>query len=143
MDDPKKKVLFICKNNSGRSQMAEALLENIYGDFYHAYSGGSDPREINPLTIKVLNELGIDISRKRSKSLNEFQDEEFDCVVSLCGDGDEICPVFVNGKKQIHQGFTDPRSFKGDNKTRLESFRLVRDEIKEWIKKEFEIELHD
>jgi arsenate reductase len=134
-----KKVLFICKNNSGRSQMAEALLKEIYGDYYKVYSGGSDPKEINPLTIEVLKELGIDISQKRSKSLSEFQGREFDYVVTLCGDGEDSCPVFLDGKKYIHHGFTDPRSFTGDEKTRLDLFRSVRDEIKEWIEKEFEL----
>lgn len=117
--------------------MAEALLEHLYGDYYQVYSAGSHPLEINPLTIEVLEEMGIDMQGKYSKSLQEFQDWEFEYVVSLCGDEDEICPVFINGRNQIHQGFNDPRSFKGDEKEKLSSFRAVRDEIKEWIKKEF------
>jgi arsenate reductase (thioredoxin) len=133
----KKKVLFICKNNSGRSQMAEALLENTYGDHYQVYSAGSDPQKINPLTIEVLKEIGIEMSGKRSKNLNEFHEYEFDYVVSLCGDKDEVCPVFINGKKHIHHGFIDPRSFTGNKNTKLELFRVVRDEIKEWIEAEF------
>ena len=133
----KKKVLFICKNNSGRSQMAESLLENTYGDHYLVYSAGSHPTEINPLTIEVLNEIGIDISHKCSKSLNKFQKADFDYVASLCGDKDELCPVFLNGKTYLHRGFADPRSFKGDKNTKRDFFRKIRDEIQAWIEIEF------
>jgi len=135
----KKKVIFICKNNSGRSQLAEALLKNTYGDFYDVYSAGSDPLEINPLTIKVLSELDIDISQNKSKSLEKFQGREFDYVVSLCEDG--ACPIFIGGKIHIHQGFPDPQEFNGDYNSRLDSFRNLRDEIQIWIKKEFKIDI--
>jgi arsenate reductase (thioredoxin) len=136
----KKKVLFICKNNSGRSQMAEALLENTYGDHYQVYSAGSHPTKISPLTIEVLNEIGIDISHKCSKSLNEFQEAYFDYVASLCGDKDEVCPVFLNGKTYLHHGFPDPRSFKGDKNTKRDFFRKIRDEIQAWLEIEFKID---
>ena len=135
MASNKKKVIFICKNNSGRSQMAEALLKNTYENYYEVYSAGSEPLEINPLTIEVLSEIGIDISQNKSKSLEKFQGQEFDYVVSLCEEG--ACPIFIGGKTHIHQGFPDPREFKGDDKTRLESFRNLRDGIQGWIKKEF------
>jgi arsenate reductase len=135
----KKKVIFICKNNSGRSQLAEALLKYTYGDFYDVYSAGSDPLEINPLTIKVLSEIGIDISQNKSKSLEKFQGQEFDYVVSLCEEG--ACPIFIGGKIHIHQGFPDPKEFNGDHASRLDSFRNLRDEIQIWIKKEFKSDM--
>lgn len=135
----KKKVLFICRNNSGRSQLAESLLEKNYGEHYDVYSAGYDPKDINPLTIKVLNEIGIDTSQKRSKSLNEFQGYEFDYVVSLCGDEEEVCPIFINGKNYIHKGFRDPRKFSGEDDAKLKGFRTILNEIKEWVHDEFKI----
>lgn len=134
---PTKKVLFICHNNSGRSQMAEALLEHLFKDRYQTYSAGVDPKPINPLTCKVLEELGIDMFSRHSKSLKEFEGAEFDLVVSLCGGEDETCPGFLTGKLYIHQGFTDPRSFSGEAEEKIELFRKVRDEIKAWIEKVF------
>ncbi|MDO8869419.1 MAG: arsenate reductase ArsC [Methanobacteriaceae archaeon] len=139
MESNKKKVIFICKNNSGRSQLAEALLKNTYSNHYEVYSAGSEPLEINPLTIEVLREIGIDISQNKSKSLEKFQGHEFDYVVSLCDEG--ACPVFIGGKSHIHQGFPDPREFKGDDNTQLNSLRNLRDNIQEWIKKEFSREI--
>ena len=139
----RKKVLFICKNNSGRSQMAEGLLRRIYGDQYEVSSAGSDPKGVNPLTIEIMEEIGIDISDHASQHLNEFQGQEFDYVVTLCGDGSEdengeSCPIFLGGKKYIHHGFKDPATYKDSNLEKNEIFRLIRDEIKEWIEKEFE-----
>lgn len=133
----KKKVIFICKNNSGRSQLAEALLKNTYSDFYDVHSAGSEPLEINPLTIKVLSEIGIDISQNKSKSLKKFQGQEFDYVVSLCEDG--ACPIFIGGKIHIHHGFPDPQDFQGSEKAKYDSFRELRNEIQEWIIKEFKV----
>ncbi|MBI5679334.1 MAG: arsenate reductase ArsC [Methanobacterium sp.] len=130
----KKKIIFICKNNSGRSQMAESIFKQAYGEYYEVYSAGSDPKEINPLTIKVLEEIGIDTSLNRSKSLKEFQEYEFDYVVSLCGDEEGSCPTFLKGKKHIYHGFNDPKSFGGDKKAKLKLFRAIRDEINDWIR---------
>ncbi len=137
LDANLKRVLFICKNNSGRSQMAEAILRHIYGENFEVYSAGSDPRPINHLTIKVLKEIGIDASSQESKCLQKFQGQEFDLVVSLCGDEDDACPVFLTGKKYIHQGFKDPAGIKRDKQHRLKLFREIRDEIYRWIEDEF------
>ncbi len=124
----KKRVLFICRNNSGRSQMAEGILRHLYGDRYEAFSAGSEPKEINPLTVKVMEEMGVDMSGHESKSIMKFRGEEFDVVVTLCQD---TCPVFTGGKRHIHADFPDPAG------SGIETFRKVRDEILEWIKKEF------
>lgn len=113
--------------------MAESIFKKAYGEYYEVYSAGSDPKEINPLTIKVLEEVGIDTSLNRSKSLNEFQEYEFDYVVSLCGDEDS-CPVFLKGKKHIYHGLNDLKSFDGDEKAKLKLFRVIRDEISDWIR---------
>lgn len=134
----KKTVLFICKNNSGRSQMAEGLLKHHYGDYYEVYSAGIEPRDVNPLTIKLMDEINIDITDSKSKSLEKFQETEFDYVVALCGDNASSCPIFPGGKKYIHRSFLDPADFKKQpNKEEL--FRQVRDDIQEWILEEFEV----
>jgi arsenate reductase len=135
MENNKKKVLFICKNNSGRSQMAEGLLRHFYGHYYEVYSAGSHPKPVNILTKQVLAEIGIDISRSESKGLEKFKGMEFDYVVTLCEDG-QICPLFIGGEKYIHHRFTDPASYK-DLSSKKELFRALRDEIRDWIQEEF------
>lgn len=135
----KEKVLFICKNNSGRSQMAEGLLEHYYGEYYEVYSAGSIPSMINPLTIEVMSEIGVDISDHESKSLDKFQKMNFDYIITLCSSEEIFCSVFPDGKNLIHRQFTDPR-VKGTNLEKLIMLRMVRDEIKEWIIHEFKKE---
>lgn len=132
----KKTVLFLCTHNSARSQMAEGLLRNIYGDKYKVFSAGVKPTYINQYAIDVMKELGIDISNQRSKSIEEFQDITFDYVVTVCDNAKEICPFFP-GKKILHKGFEDPVSFKGDIKDTLAFFRKIRDEIKTWVEENF------
>jgi len=132
----KEKVLFICKNNSGRSQMAEGLLKHYYEEYYEVYSAGSIPLTINPLTIEVMGEIGIDISDHESKSIEKFQKMDFDYIITLCSPEEIYCPVFPNCKNLIHHQFTDPR-IKGTTPEKLVMLRRVRDEIKEWILKEF------
>ncbi|MDI6643853.1 MAG: arsenate reductase ArsC [Methanobacteriaceae archaeon] len=135
--DRKKSVLFICNHNSARSQMAEGLLRKIYGKFYKVFSAGLSSSEINPLTYEVMEEIGIDMSNHRSKGLEEFKDKEVDIVVTVCHGAQEACPIFLGGKKYIHKGFKDPSNFKGTEKEKIIQFREIRDEIKEWIRKEF------
>jgi len=133
----KEKILFICTNNSARSQMAEGYLKNAYGAHYEVYSAGTEPTVVNPYAIKVMDEIGIDISKHRSKSLKEFSDMEFDLVITVCGGSDQACPFFPGGKKHIHQGFRDPASVKGDEEEKMMIFREVRDEIISWIDETF------
>lgn len=130
-DHPKKTILFVCRNNSGRSQMAEGLFKNLYGDKFHVSSGGSDPKEVNPLTIQIMGEIGIDISGQTSTNLKEYQGREFDYVVNLCGDKD--CALFLNGKKVIYHEFKDPKTYHNGELTTMDVFRLIRDEIKDWL----------
>lgn len=133
----KKRVLFICTHNSARSQMAEGLLRALYGDRYEVYSAGTQPTEVNPYVIRVMAEIGIDISDHRSKSVEEFLDQEFDYVITVCDHAKETCPFFPGGKEYIHKGFDDPSSFSGSEDERLDFLRRVRDEIKEWIEETF------
>ncbi len=133
----KEKVLFICKHNSARSQMAEALLNSLSGEYYEVCSAGSDPGTLNSYAVKVMAELDVDISKNRSKSLKKFEGVEFDYVVTVCGGEGEACPFFSGGKTYIHQAFDDPTSFKGNDHEKIVLFRRVRDEIREWIKETF------
>ena len=136
-DSNKKKVLFICTHNSARSQMAEGLLRAFYSDHYEAYSAGTEPSGLNPDAVKVMAETGIDISRHRSKSLEEFRNMNFDIVITVCDQAKETCPFFPGRKKYIHKNFEDPPVFKGPDDERLPRFRQLRDEIKDWIFKTF------
>lgn len=137
-ENPKEKVIFICNNNAGRSQMAEGLLRHLYGEFYDVFSAGIDPSTVSSLAIEVMGEMGIDISGSESKNLKIFQETEFDYVVTLCGSADGSCPVSLQGKKYFHHSFRDLRGAKGTEEEKLVLFRLIRDEIKEWIEKEFD-----
>jgi len=132
----KQKILFICTHNSARSQMAEALLRTLYGNYYEAYSAGIEPTSVNPYAVEVMKELGIDLSTHRSKSIEEFQGMIFDVVVTVCDNAKEACPFFP-GKKVIHKGFDDPAILNGLIEDTLDVFRRVRDEMKDWIKKTF------
>ncbi|MGZ7158965.1 MAG: arsenate reductase ArsC [Methanobacterium sp.] len=127
----KKSILFICKNNSGRSQMAEGLLKRAYGDKFNVYSGGIDPKEVNPMTIEVMAEIGIDISHYSSTNVVEYQGREFDYVITICDD--ENCPVFLDGKKFIFHEFNDPKTYSNGDIEKMDIFRNIRDEIKDWI----------
>jgi len=135
--DGKRKVLFICTHNSARSQMAEGLLRTMYGDRYEAYSAGIKPTGVHPLAVRVMAEIGIDISHHRSKSVVEFLGAEFDYVVTVCDRAKESCPFFPGAREYIHVGFDDPAGFSGTEEESLSVFRRVRDEIKKWILETF------
>lgn len=124
-----KRVLFLCTGNSARSQMAEGVLRQVAGDLFEVASAGLSPSFVRPEAIKVMHEIGIDISGHRSKSVDEFSGEEFDYVITVCDNANEQCPVFPGNTKRIHWSFDDPASAKGDESARLAVFRKVRDEI--------------
>ncbi|MDY6960087.1 MAG: arsenate reductase ArsC [Halobacteriota archaeon] len=126
------KILFICTHNSARSQMAEGLVNHLLKGKYHAYSAGTEPTGVNSYATKVMEEIGIDISSHRSKSIDEFRETKFDYVITVCDNAKEVCPFFPGGK-QIHKSFVDPSTSQGTDEEILSSFRKVRDEIKEWI----------
>lgn len=132
----KQRVLFVCTHNSARSQMAEGLLKARFGDLYDVLSAGTNPTKINPYAVFVLKEIGIDISGQRSKNLNEFLDEKFDFVVTVCDSAKESCPFFP-GRRILHRGFQDPSMVWGAEEEKLAEFRKSRDEIDDWIKKYF------
>ncbi len=133
----RQRVLFICTHNSARSQMAEGLLKAFYGDRYEAYSAGTQPSGVNPNAVRVMNEIGIDISAHRSKSVDEFRESKFDYVITVCDQARETCPFFPGGRTYLHQGFEDPSEFKGTPEETVAVFRRVRDEIRAWIMETF------
>jgi arsenate reductase (thioredoxin) len=128
-----KKILILCTGNSARSQMAEGLLKHIAASEYEVFSAGTRPSIVRPEAIKVLAEIGIDISGNRSKSVDEFAGEEIDYVLTVCDNARENCPYFPAKTKLIHHSFDDPAAVEGDEETRLDAFRLARDEIKNYL----------
>lgn len=133
----KKKILFLCTNNSIRSQMAEGLMRHFRGNEYDVFSAGTLPTRVNPSAIEVMNEIGINISGQASKSIEVFAGHSFDIVVTVCDNAKEACPVFPGAAKIIHRSFADPSREYVDFEERLEPFREIRDEIKNWIKETF------
>ena len=113
--------------------MAEGLVNHYLSGRYQAFSAGTEATRVNPLAIRVLAELGIDISGHRSKTMDEFAGKSFDYVITLCGDANEKCPLFFGGVQRIHHGFEDPSRLNGNEEDVLLEFRRVRDEIKNWI----------
>ncbi len=127
----KKKVLLLCTHNSCRSQMAEGIVNYYLGESFQAFSAGTEKTRVNPLAIRVLAEIGIDISGHYSKTIDEFDGQSFDHVISLCGSANEQCPIFFGGVKRVHIGFDDPSRTTGTEEEILADFRRVRDEIRE------------
>jgi arsenate reductase len=132
-----KKVLFICTHNSARSHMAEGFVNALYADRYSAFSAGTEPSALNPYAVRVMQEIGIDISDHRSKSADEFMEQDLDYVVTVCDHAKEACPFFPGGRKTMHKGFQDPASVAGTEEKILALFRRVRDEIRDWIENAF------
>jgi len=124
------RVLFVCTGNSARSQMADALLRRIGGPTFEVFSAGTEPKGVNPLTVRVLSEAGIDISGARSKSTGEFLGQAFDCVVTVCDRARETCPYFPGARRTLHWSFDDPAEAAGTDEQRLAVFRRVMGEIR-------------
>ena len=135
----KTKVLFICTHNSARSQIAEGLMNTFFGDDYITLSAGTEPTQVNPYAIKVMEEIGINMTSHHSKSMDSFIGQDFDCVVTVCDHANETCPFFIGGKKHVHKGFQDPSAIEGPEKARLTGFRRTRDEIRAWIEEVFRV----
>jgi len=133
----KRTILFICIGNASRSQMAEGYVNAKMGDRYQASSAGLNPERVSRKAIAVMNEIGIDISEHRSKSVEEFYGKEFDYVVTLCDEAEDECPHFLNGKDYIHKGFPDPCKARGTDDELLIVYRKTRDDLIKWIDKIF------
>jgi arsenate reductase len=130
----KKRVLFLCTGNSARSQMAEGLVNHFLGDRWEAFSAGTAPSGyVHPLAVQAMADLGIDISAQRSKSVSRFDQTAFDLVVTLCDDAARNCPLCLGWKRAAHLGFPDPAAATGSEREKLETFRRVRDGLKQEI----------
>lgn len=124
------KILVLCTGNSCRSQMAEGFLKQ-FNPQWEIYSAGTKPAEkVNPYAINVMNEIGIDISSNTPKMVNQFLDQEFDYVITVCDGAKETCPMFTGKvKHRLHIGFEDPAEAKGSEEFILNEFRRIRDQI--------------
>jgi arsenate reductase len=126
----KKRVLFLCTHNSARSQMAEGLLRSLAGDEFEVYSAGTEATFVRPLAIKAMQELGIDISRQESKTLERYLKDRFDYVITVCDSANEACPFFAGAKQRLHWSFPDPSKAQGTEDDQLKIYRAVRDAIR-------------
>jgi arsenate reductase (thioredoxin) len=130
------KILFLCTGNSCRSQMAEGLARHLKDDLIESYSAGTEPKGLDPRAVKVMAEIGIDISAQRSKHVDEFAGLKFDYVITLCGGVTETCPFFRGAATFIHRGFDDPPALAQnaiDEDDALTHYRKVRDQIRSFI----------
>lgn len=133
------RILFLCTGNSARSQMAEAFVRKYAGDRFEAYSAGLEPKGLNPLTVKAMNEIGMDVSGQHSKSIETYLGKmHFQYLVTVCDDADKNCPTGIPGVDQrMHWSFEDPAAVEGSEEERLAKFREVRDliekKVKDWL----------
>ena len=128
------RVLILCTGNSARSQMAEGLLRHDAGDRFTVESAGTRPGSVRPEAIEAMREVGIDISQHRSKHVDEFAAQPFDYLLTVCDNARESCPVFPAGVVKIHRSFDDPAAVEGTWEVRLDAFRRVRDQIREYLR---------
>lgn len=136
----KTKLLYLCTGNSCRSQMAEAWTRLLKGDLYEVFSAGIEAHGLNPSMVKVMGEVGIDVTGQTSDLITEFLDSGIDIVVSVCAHAEENCPIFPGKVSRVHQGFEDPPKLarelaaKGASpEEQLEPYRRVRDQIRAWV----------
>ena len=130
------RVLFLCTGNSCRSQMAEGWARHLKADSIEPHSAGIEVHGLDPRAVRVMAEAGVDISRQRSKHVDELKGVAFDCVVTLCGHAHEHCPVFPGRTKVVHVGFDDPPALAAGAASEQEAlapYRRVRDEIRRFV----------
>lgn len=135
MDD-RIQVLFLCRGNSCRSQMAEGLCRHLHGDCIAPFSAGTENHGLDPLALRVMSEIGVDIAAHHSKTADSLQGHVFDYVVTVCGHAHETCPRFPGKATVIHQSFADPPALAAaaaDETEALAHYRRVRDEIRDYI----------
>jgi arsenate reductase len=126
----KKRVLILCTGNSCRSQMAEGFWRAFGGEEWDVFSAGLIPKGVNPLAIQVMGELGVDIRRQKSESVEALLDQEFDLVLTVCSNAERSCPTFARAARREHWPFDDPDQSAGAEEQRLAVFRRVRDQIR-------------
>ncbi len=136
----KKRALFVCIHNSGRSQMGEAFLRHLAGDRFEVHSAGLEAGRLNPLVVRAMEEIGISMEGHHAKTVQEYLDrgERFDYVITVCDETNaERCPMFPGGGKRIHWSFPDPSALTGSDEEKLAGIRPIRDaieaKIREWL----------
>lgn len=131
-----RRVLILCTGNSARSQMAEGLLRSLADDL-EVLSAGLRPSGVHPLAVRVMAEVGVDITAQVSKHLDGFRHQNFDDVITVCDAAAEACPVFPGGARRTHWSLPDPAAVAGDENERLDAFRRVRDalsrHLRDWL----------
>ena len=129
----KKKIIFICTGNSCRSQMAEGLMRDAIGENFDVLSAGSNPSKVHPAAIKVMKEWGIDIQNQKSKSVNNYLEENIEIIVTVCQKANQVCPNFPNGRTKIHWNIKDPFHSWDSEERDLAPYRIARNEIKKKV----------
>lgn len=135
----KKRLLILCTANSARSQMAEGLMRHDHGERFEVESAGTKATSVRPEAVAVMKEIGIDISGHRSKVVDEFAEPTFDYVLTVCDNAKESCPIFPGHGNRLHHSFEDPAAVQGTDEDRLTAFRLIRDQIRSYLR-EFALE---
>ena len=126
----------MCTHNSARSQMAEGLLRHLTGDRFEAHSAGTEATHVRPLAIRAMDEIGVDISEQKSKTLERYLGEPFDYVITVCDDANEACPFFPGAERRLHWSLPDPSAAEGTEEEQLEVFRSVRDALRDRVRAE-------
>lgn len=132
----RQRILFLCTHNSARSQMAEGLLRTLGGDRFEAHSAGTEATFVRPLAIRAMAEIGIDISRQTSKTLDRYLDDTFEAVITVCDQANEACPVFFGARRRLHWSLPDPSQATGTEAEQLAAYRQVRDDLRRRIETE-------
>ena len=132
--DKKRKIIFICTGNACRSQIAEGLLRNLASDKFSVFSAGSHPNQVHPMSIAVMEEVGIDISHHTSDPITDYIDHGIDVVITVCDNAKKACPVFPGNVEHIHWSIEDPFNGWDFDPLDLDNFRKVREEINSRIK---------
>lgn len=143
--EEKQSVLFLCTGNSARSQMGEAWLRHYAGNEFEVHSAGLDPSVVNPFTIQVMNEKGVDMSAHHAKSVREYLGKkEFTYVITVCSKAEDRCPsTFLGQLYRLHWPFDDPAAVQGSDEQKLAKFRQIRDEIEAKIKHWLDLAKHE
>jgi len=126
----KKNIIFICTGNACRSQIAHGLLQNLAKDRFNVFSAGSHPSQVHLMSIKVMEEIGIDISHHKSDHIDEYLDKGIDIVITVCDNANKLCPIFPGNVERLHWSIDDPFRGWDYNENQMESFRVTREEIK-------------
>ena len=134
-DAAKKGILFLCTGNSCRSQMAEGFARKLLSEQVNIYSAGIEAHGLNNRAVRVMGEIGINISEQKSKTIDDIPKNEIDIVITLCGHANETCPIFSGKVKRLHWEIEDPVKAQGTEEEILKVFRKIRDQIKDLIEK--------